>query len=220
MKVLCAFIATLAFAIAKPTEDKVHNSEHLLPTQMSRFDQEHLSSAVGDCTMREFTYSTVVCQREFYLSFRKDKTASCGPKFHSFKKCYRQKLRKCYEKVLSLEQLEKVLKQTSSALGEFKTMLCGETDFDVYKYFKALPKPEECPKGTMEKLSHCALTWYHLYRKDRGSLQLCSRYQKYANCAKRIVNQCTFDFSKMNWVFNEDLNPFCDKDQLEYHMNN
>ena len=217
MKVLFAFIATLAFATAKPAEEeKAYHGEHVLPTQMTKFDEEVFNTKVGECTMRSFTYSSFECQRKFYLSFRTNKVTPCGDRYNLLKECYSLKLRKCYEKVLTAKQLEKVLKETWKSLGSFKKMHCGETDFNIFKYFKAIPTPKACPEGTMEKLSHCAHPWYKLYRKDQGSLRLCHRYQKYADCAKRLISQCSFDLKKMAWVFNKDLNPFCDKDQLKH----
>ena len=214
MKGLLAFIALLAFASAKPTKDNYYDSETVLPTQMVKFENKVFNNMVGECTMKDYTYSIIKCERAFFLSFRKDKKTPCKHRFLSLRNCCLKELRKCYEKTLPKRELDNLLTQFSSAFQDYKKIQCGETGLDIAKYFKQLPKPEECPKGTMVKLGSCAQTWYQLFRKNRGSLKLCYRYQKYADCAKLVIDKCTLDFRKSAWISSKDLNPFCDEEQL------
>ena len=216
MKGLLAFIALLAFASAKPTKDYYYDSETVLPTQVIKLDNKVFNNPmVGECTVKDHAYSVVKCQKAFYLSFRKDKKTPCEQRFLSLKNCYQKTLRKCYEKILPRKTLDNLMVRSSSAFQRHKKMQCGGAGFDIAKYFKQPPRRGDCPKGTMVKLGSCAQTWYQLFRKNRGSLQLCYKYQKYVDCAKLLIDKCTFGSRKHAWAFNKDLNPFCDKEQLK-----
>ena len=56
---------------------------------------------------------------------------------------------------------------------------------------------------------------FHQSRCKQYPLQFFREYYDSTQCMKREISKCSFDFSKSNWIFDEKLNPFCDKTQFK-----
>jgi len=214
MKLLCAFMLVLAVTTAKPTSERHHGGSG----PVSHSQSAHVSNMVGHCTLKDFTYSTVKCQRMFFLSFRKDKTTPCGVRFQLFTKCYINQFSQCYKNILSGKELDKLTTTYKSAIEQSKKMMCSNKEIDISHFVKDIPVMEGCPKHTLQDLINCAKPWYHMFIEDRGNPKLCYKYQKNRECAKRVIMRCKVGFPGMKWIFNKTLNPFCDKKQLVSHM--
>ena len=212
MLLVFALMSMLAFTTAKPTYKKAGEGQEPSSKLVVRGLTHKM---VGDCTLKQFTYSTTTCYKEFFLSFRKDKSTACGQRYQRFIKCYIKELRKCIEKQMPLEELGCVLNQYKSSLGEFKQTFCGKGELDMSEYLKNIPEMKDCPKDTTEEMGKCAKMWYQMYKEDKGNLKLCMEHWEYTNCAKSVIKRCKFDFTKISWMFKKDLNPFCDKDQIK-----
>ena len=202
----------LVFTTAKPTYEKAGEGQEPKSKVVIRGLTHKM---VGDCTLKQFTYSTDICHKDFFLSFRKEESSTCGQRYQRYIKCNVKELTKCIEKRMSLEGLKRVLSQHKSSLGEFKKMFCGEGELDMSRYLKDVPEMKDCPKGTIEDMGKCAKGWYQMYKEDKGNLELCKEYRRYTLCAKWVIKRCKFDFTKISWMFEKDLNPFCDKDQIK-----
>ena len=211
MKLLCVFMLVLAVATAKPTSGRSDGDSG----PVSHSERAHTTTnMVGQCTLKDFTYSTVKCQRMFFLSFRKDKITPCGIRFQLFTKCYIYQFSKCYRNLVSKKELDKLTTTYKNAIEQSKKIMCSTKEIDITHFVKDIPVMEGCPKHTLEDLINCAKPWYHMFIEDRGNPKLCDKYQKNRDCAKEVIMRCKVGFPGMKWIFNKDLNPFCDKKQL------
>ena len=212
MILVFAFMSMLVFISAKPTYEKASEGREPTTEVVAR---RLAQTMVGNCTLKQFTYSTAVCQKDFFLSFRKDKSTTCGQRYQRYTKCHAKELTKCIEKLISQKELKSVLANFTNSLNEFKKMHCGVGELDMSKYLKDIPEMKDCPKGTIENVGKCAKGWYQMYKEDKGDSELCKEYRRYTLCAKSAIKRCKFDFTKISWMFKKDLNPFCDKDQIK-----
>ena len=216
MKLLLALLASVAFAVAKPTYDDGSQPMVMNTTKMPEIKPDDFEITIGDCSLKEFTYSSISCQRDFYLSFRTDKKTSCGLRYNKLVECYIYKIKTCYRK--SPKELDKIMSNYVKALKSMRTFSCGEKRFPMVQSFKNMSKRGKCQKGTLNKLGLCAQGWYGMFRKDKGNSKLCSMYDKYLTCVKKIMRKCSsyLSFSKKNeWILSKKLNPFCNGKEIK-----
>ena len=219
MKLLLALLATVAFAVAKPTDDDGSQPIVMMATKMPEIKPGNFDLTFGDCSLKKLTYSTISCERAFYFSFRTDKKTSCDLMYKKFIKCYMDKITTCYKK--SPKELDEIKGIYIKVLKSKKAFLCGEERFqngEEVRAFKTMAHMGKCKKGTPKMLGLCAQGWFGMFKKDKGNSKLCLTYDKYLTCVKKVMRKCSsyWSFHKTyGWILSKKLNPFCNEKEIK-----
>ena len=183
-------------------------------TKMPKWGTNVFNRVIGDCHLYKVLHLTRRCQVAFYLSFRRNNAESCHIRFNRFSKCYMKTVDYCFGKVLSGKALDDAVHHFNRSIWKYKKFQCGEVDYKPSKWFPEFPVNNECPREMPTKLDRCVDTWYKVFQKRPWSYTLCFLYKCSIKCVKDVLIRCKFDFSKSYLIFDNYLNPFCDKHQM------